>query len=163
MNQCKSVQKYFLNKGKRTSVKGIKHEDKKTFWNKIWNNKTTWHLLAYGFIKTTISDNYPEVVDILKRLGVNMVYKNYASKVENTLNPTMKAFERQHIETRSFLLDTELNYIFMIVNFQLNVMRRVIRIATLYMNLKDKKQLKKKLFCNFITMDSDDPEFDILT
>ena len=31
MNQCKSVQKYFLNKGKRTSVKGIKHEDKKTF------------------------------------------------------------------------------------------------------------------------------------
>lgn len=92
-----------------------------------------------------------------------MVYKNYASKAENTLNPTMKAFERQHIETRSFLLDTELNYIFMIVNFQLNVMRRVIRIATLYMNLKDKKQLKKKLFCNFITMDSDDPEFDILT
>ena len=55
MNQCKSVQKYFLNKGKRTSVKGIKHEDKKTFWNKIWNNKTTWHLLAYGFIKTTVS------------------------------------------------------------------------------------------------------------
>ena len=76
----------------------------------------------------------PEVIDILKRLGINMVYKNYASKVENTLNPTMKAFERQHIETRSFLLDTELNYIFMIVNFQLNVMRRVIRIATLYMS-----------------------------
>lgn len=29
MNQCKSVQKYFLNKGKRTSVKGLKHEDNK--------------------------------------------------------------------------------------------------------------------------------------
>ena len=42
-------------------------------------------------------------------------------------------------------------------------MRRVIRIVTLYMNLKDKKQLKKKLICNFITMNLDDPEFDILT
>lgn len=51
------------------------------------------YLSNEGLVKKAINLKKTEVVDILKRLGTNILNNSYGSKEQNTLNPIIKAFE----------------------------------------------------------------------
>lgn len=53
------------------------------------------YLSNEGLVKKAINLKKTEVVDILRRLGTNILNNSYGSKEQNTLNPIIKAFEQE--------------------------------------------------------------------
>ena len=75
---CKSVQKDFLNKGKKTSAKGLKHEDRKKL-SEIKSETIKPHdIFQLMDLSRQLSVlRKSEVIDKLERLGVKIFKATY--------------------------------------------------------------------------------------